>query len=522
MSERPDLVPAPRQYRPRPGQLTLEGRIGLSTDCASESSATLLTEALTQAGVQVRNVERSERTAVTLRIDSGISASPEGYHIDITTERALITGASADGLARAVQTIRQLLPADALRRAPVGGAPWLPCCEIDDAPRYGWRGVHLDPARHFMPVPFVLRMIDLAALHRLNVVHLHLTDDQGWRLDVPSRPLLAEHASWRTETVIGRSSDFDGTPHGGYYSRADLDEIVEYARRRHITIVPEVDLPGHVQSVLSAYPELGNTGHPVEVRRTWGISENVLAPTEEALAFAKEALDVVIEAFPGPWVHIGGDEVPRTEWRASAVAATRARELGLRTVDALQSWFLRELHAYLAERGRRVVGWDEILDDGGMPTDTIVMAWRGTQPAIAGLTSGHDVVMATNTVTYLDYAASDEEGEPIAQPHTLTLADILDWEPEPPQAADLPGTVLGVQAQLWSEYLPSARETEYAAFPRLCAIAEAGWSAPESRPDLMDRLPAHLRRLDALSVNYRPLTGPRPWQRGGTGSRRRP
>lgn len=517
----PDLVPAPRHFRQRSGQFTFDHGVTLSADEGSEPSATVLVEILTRTGVRIRPAAPGDPATVDLRIDTGTSTDPEGFRIDITTERAQLTAASGDGMARAVQTFRQLLPADALRHTPVTGAPQLPCCEIEDAPRFSWRGVHLDVARHFLPVHSVLRFIDLAALHRLNVVHLHLTDDQGWRLDVPTRPLLAERASWRTETVIGRDAGFDGTPHGGYYSAADLREIVEYANRRRITIVPEVDLPGHVQSVLAAYPELGNTGRPVQVRRTWGISDNVLAPTEEALTFAKEVVDVLVDLFPGPWVHIGGDEVPRTEWRASDAAATRAHELGLASVDELQSWFLRELHAHLAARGRRAVGWDEILDDGGMPADTIVTAWRGTEHAVAGLTAGHDVVMATKWTTYLDYASSDDPDDPIAQRRVITLADILDWEPEPAEAASLPGRVLGVQAQLWSEFLPTARDVEYAAFPRLCAVAEAAWSAPQVRSDLMDRLPGHLHRLDALGVNYRPLDGPLPWQRGGTGRRQR-
>ena len=520
VSEHPDLVPAPRGYRPRQGELSLEGTVTLNADDDAASDAALLAELLTRAGVQVQVAAPGDPATVMLRLDSDVSASPEGYRIDVSTDRALLSGASPDGLARAVQTLRQLLPADTLRHVSVESAPSLPCCAIEDAPRFSWRGVHLDVARHFLPVHSVLRFIDLAALHRLNVVHLHLTDDQGWRLDVPTRPLLAERASWRAETVIGRDAGFDGTPHGGYYSAVDVREIVEYANRRRITIVPEVDLPGHVQSVLAAYPELGNTGEPVEVRRTWGISENVLAPTEEALTFAKEVVDVLVDLFPGPWVHIGGDEVPRTEWRASEAAAARARELGLASVDELQSWFLRELHSYLAARGRRAVGWDEILDDGGMPADTIVTAWRGVEHAVQGLTGGHDVVMATKWTTYLDYASSDDPEEPIAQRRIITLADILDWEPEPAEAASLPGRVLGVQAQLWSEYLPTAGDVEYAAFPRLCAVAEAGWSAAPDRSDLMDRLPVHLGRLDALGVNYRPLAGPRPWQRGGTGRRR--
>ncbi|WP_235856983.1 beta-N-acetylhexosaminidase [Occultella glacieicola] len=521
------LLPLPLRHEPRPGSLVLGPDTTLGADGPAREHAWLLAEYLGEAGVRAPVLgAESPGATIALRIDPAVSRDGEGYRITVTPERADLVGASEDGLARGLQALRQLLPPHALRRSPVGGEVSIACCLVEDAPRFGWRGVHLDVARHFMPREFVLRFIDLAALHRLNVVHLHLTDDQGWRLDVPSWPLLAERASWRAETVIGRhghDAGFDGTPHGGFYSADDVREIVEFARRRRVTIVPEVDLPGHVQSVLAAYPELGNNGDPVEVRTTWGISDHVLAPTEAALRFARDVLDVVVDLFPSPWIHIGGDEVPRTQWRASPAAAERATGLGLASVDELQSWFLREVHRHVTAHGRSVVGWDEVLEDGGMPSDTVVMSWRGVEPGLHALERAHDVVMCPKWTTYLDYASSDDEDEPLAPRRTITLEDIAAWEPVPPEADGLTGRILGVQGQLWTEYMPTPREVEYMAFPRLAAIAEAGWSSAERRGAvaLPERIPYHLRRLDALGVNYRPPDGPRPWQRGGTGRRRR-
>ncbi|SDU76151.1 beta-N-acetylhexosaminidase [Jiangella alkaliphila] len=519
----PELIPLPLAHEPLPGTFTVDTGTTIGADGDALPSAWVLHDVLAGAGVRAPVVPAADPAAtIVLRVGDPVRDSPEGYRLTVTAERAVLEGGTAEALARAVQTLRQLLPPAALRRAPVADAAVrLECCAIEDAPRFAWRGVHLDVARHFMPVAFVLKLIDVAALHRLNVVHLHLTDDQGWRVEVPAHPRLTKVGAWRAETVIGRNSDeYDGTPHGGFYSLDDLREIVAYAAARSVTVVPEIDLPGHVQSVLAAYPELGNTGRPVEVRRTWGISTNVLAPTEEALGFARDVLDTVLDVFPGPWVHLGGDEVPRTEWRESPAAAERTADLGLSGVDELQSWFLRRLHGHVTKHGRRVVGWDEVADDGGMPADTVVMAWRGAEKGVAAMAAGHDVVMCPEDVTYFDHYQSGGAGEPLAIGGLTTVEDVAAWEPA---AGDGPGRLLGVQGQHWTEYLPTPAAVEYVAFPRLSALAEVAWTAPERRDaaDLLRRLPAHLERLDALGVNYRPLDGPRPGQRGGTGRRRR-
>lgn len=516
------LIPLPLVHEARPGAFTVDARTSIGADGDALPSAWVLHDLLAGAGVRAPVVPAADPAAtIVLRADTPVRAAAEGYRLTVTPEGVVLEGGTAEALARAVQTLRQLLPPAALRRAPVAAGPLtIGCCAVEDAPRFAWRGVHLDVARHFMPVASVLRFIDLAALHRLNVVHLHLTDDQGWRVEVPSRPRLTEVGAWRTETVVGRTDTFDGTPHGGFYTLDDLREIVAYAAQRAISVVPEIDLPGHVQSVLAAYPELGNTGRPVEVRRTWGVSEHVLAPTDEALAFARDVLDTVLDVFPGPWVHLGGDECPRTQWRESPAAAARAAELGLASVDELQSWFLRRLHAHLTARGRRVVGWDEVADDGGMPADTVVMAWRGADKGVAAMAAGHDVVMCPEDVTYFDHYQSGGADEPLAIGGLTTVEDVAAWEPA---AGTGPGRLLGVQGQHWSEYLPTPAALEYVAFPRLSALAEVAWTAPERRDaaDLLRRLPGHLERLDALGVNYRPLADPRPGQRGGTGRRQR-
>ncbi|WP_199521563.1 beta-N-acetylhexosaminidase [Jiangella anatolica] len=520
----PSLIPLPLVHEARPGAFTVDDGTAIGADGDARRAAWLLHDVLAGAGVRALVVPADDPAAsIVLRIGDLVRDSAEGYRLTVTPQGITVDGGTAEALARAVQTLRQLLPPAALRRAPVGsGGLRIDGADIEDAPRFEWRGVHLDVARHFQPVSFVLKLIDLAALHRLNVVHLHLTDDQGWRVEVPSRPRLTEVGAWRAETVVGRKDGgYDGTPHGGFYSLDDLREIVAYARQRAITVVPEIDLPGHVQAVLAAYPELGNTGRPVEVRRTWGISENVLAPTEEALAFARDVLDTVLDVFPGPWVHLGGDEVPRTEWRASPAAAARAAELGLGSVDELQSWFLRRLHEYVTSRGRRVVGWDEVAEDGGMPADTVVMAWRGSDHGVKAMAAGHDVVMCPEDTTYFDHYQAGDPDEPLAIGGLTTVEDVAAWEPA---GGDGPGRLLGVQGQLWTEYLPTPAAVEYAAFPRLSALAEVAWTAPERRDaaDLVERrLPAHLERLAALDVDYRPLDGPRPWQRGGSGRRQR-
>jgi hexosaminidase len=448
---------------------------------------------------------------IRLRVAAGLA--PEGYVLDVGTTGIDIRGGSPAGVHHGVQTLRQFLPADILRRAPIVSGPLpVPAVHIEDAPRFGWRGVLLDVARHFMPVADVLRFLDLAAFHKLNVLHLHLTDDQGWRVEVPGRPRLTTVGAWRPRTMLGsRIHDrYDDRPHGGHYSTGNLREIVAYAADRHVTVVPEIDMPGHMQAAIAAYPELGN-GFAGGVRTSWGISPHVLNVSDEALEFCREVLDHVCAIFPGELIGIGGDECPSGEWDTPAARA-RIAAAGLAGPHELQAWFTARMAEHLAGHGRRVYGWDEILA-GGAPAGATIAAWRGAEPAILAARAGHDVVSCPDTSVYLDYRQSDDPGEPTPVGTLLTLADVYAFEPIPPGLSDAEaGRIIGAQANVWTEHLESARRVDYQAFPRLCAFAETVWGPPDrDHADFTARLGPHLARLDALGVNYRPLSGPRPW-----------
>lgn len=462
-----------------------------------------------------------------VRRDVDRSLGPEAYRLTVSGEGAEIVGGDEAGAFWGFQTLRQLLGPDAFRRAAIDRGPvTVPYLAIEDAPRFSWRGFMLDVARHFLPRDDVLRYIDLLAVHKLNVLHLHLTDDQGWRVEIERHPRLTEVGAWRRRTRLGWGATpelWDERPHGGYYTRDDLREIVAYAARNHVTVVPEIDLPGHSQAAIAAYPELGNTDvidtAALEVKTDWGINQNVLAPTDAVLRFYEGVLEEVLEIFPSPFVHIGGDECVKDQWRASPTAQARIRELGMRDEEDLQSWMIRHFDRWLAARGRRLIGWDEILE-GGLADGAAVMCWRWYRGGIAAAEAGHSVVMCPQQEVYLDHVQAPGPDEPVPFGWVHTLEDVYRFEPVPPRLAGTPqaANIIGVQANLWTEVVESRARVDYQAFPRLAALAEVAWSdlpGPDQRDfgDFERRMAAaHYERLDALGVAYRPPTGPRPWQ----------
>ncbi|WP_256103141.1 beta-N-acetylhexosaminidase [Streptomyces sp. ODS05-4] len=490
------------------------------------------------------------RPVIALRTDDEVRArhGEEGYRLTVGRPDAgpevLVAGGGPAGVFWGAQTLRQLLGPDAFRRAPLGpaGRTWeLPAGTVEDAPRFRWRGMLLDVARHFRPKDDVLRYLDLLAAHKLNVFHFHLTDDQGWRIEIRRHPRLTGTGSWRARTKHGHRASplWDDTPHGGHYTQDDIREIVAYAAERHITVVPEIDVPGHSQAAITAYPELGNTDvldtAALGVWDDWGVSPHILAPTDAVLRFYEEVLEEVLELFPSPYVHLGGDECPKDQWKASATAQARIAELGLAGEDELQSWFLRHFDRWLARRGRRLVGWDEILEGGSLaaadPADpegpsgalspgAVISSWRGYAGGVAAAEAGHDVVMCPEQQVYLDHRQDGGEDEPVPIGFVRTLADVYRFEPVPPALSPAAAAhVIGAQANVWTEVMDSRARVDYQVFPRLAAFAETVWTtglpAPADR-DLADfehRLTAHLRRLDALGVDYRPPAGPLPWQR---------
>ncbi|MGW0480546.1 beta-N-acetylhexosaminidase [Nonomuraea sp. NPDC003214] len=432
---------------------------------------------------------------ITLRLVDDAALGPEGYVLTVTSERADVAAAAEAGLRWGVQTMRQL-------RTPAG----LPCGAVRDVPRHAWRGVMIDVARWWRPLSFLYAYVDLLALHKFNVLHLHLTDDQGWRFEVRAHPRLTEAGAYRRRSPAGHARDgvSDDTPHGGFYTQRELRELVAYAAARGVTVVPEIEFPGHSQAAVAACPWLGHPGdEPVEVRTTWGISPHVLNVGDRAVAFARDVLDELCEVFPSPYVHIGGDEVRGEEWARSPEAARRVADEGLPGPAALLGWWGRLLAGHLRGLGRRAVAWDDMLDHDP-PEDMVIMAWRGVDRVEAALRAGHDVVAAPHTHTYLDYAESDGPGEPVSISGPLPLETVYGFD-----AGD---AVLGLQAQLWGEYLPTRERFDYNAFPRLCAVAEAAWSRGRDLGGFTRRLSAHLPLLDELGVRYR-----RPGHAGASG-----
>lgn len=463
---------------------------------------------------------------VRTRTDASLGA--EAYRLTVGPEGVEIAGGDAAGIFWGRQTLKQLLGPDEFRRAgPYGRTKQeLPYGVVEDAPRFRWRGFMLDVARHFMPKEGVLRYLDLLAAHKLNVLHLHLTDDQGWRPEIKRYPRLTETGAWRPRTRVGhRASDlWDERPHGGHYSQDDLREIVAYAAERHITVVPEVDIPGHSQAAIASYPELGNSDvvdtTSLGVWDTWGVNPNILAPTGTVLRFYEGVLEELLDIFPSPYVHLGGDECPKDQWRASPAAQERIRQEGLNGEDELQSWFIRHFDRWLTARGRRLIGWDEILE-GGLAEGATVSSWRGYAGGIAAAQAGHDVVMCPEQQVYLNYREDGGPGEPVPIGYVRTLRDVYAFEPVPPQLAgtDRERHVIGTQANMWTEVAENQQRVDYQVFPRLAALAEVAWSqlpppAERDTDGFVRRVEdAHLARLDALGVDYRPPSGPRPWQR---------
>jgi hexosaminidase len=436
----------------------------------------------------------------------------EGYRLMVLPNSAVLTAYKPAGLFYACQSLRQLLPTEIFSDAKVKGVEWVaPCVRIEDRPRFGWRGMHLDVCRHFMPTAFVKKYIDLLAAHKMNRFHWHLTEDQGWRIEIKKYPKLTEIGAWRAESLVGHYNDkprrYDGKRHGGFYTQEEVRDIVRYAADRYITVVPEIEMPGHAQAAIAAYPELGNTGKQLPVWVEWGVNPNIYNANDSTIAFLQDVLTEVLDLFPSEFIHIGGDEAPKDQWETSAQAQALIKKRGLKDEHELQSWFIRQMDAFLTEHGRRLIGWDEILE-GGLAPGATVMSWRGEEGGIAAARAGHDVVMATTSHTYFDYYQADPKGEPLAIGGLLPLQKVYSYNPIPTVlTAEQAKHVLGAQGQIWTEYIPTPELAEYMAYPRACALAEVVWSPNGSKDytGFLQRLKKHLKRLDRLSVNYRKL-----------------
>jgi hexosaminidase len=527
------LLPRPSSLRTAPGEFVLTDSASIRVgDPWLAATARLLQAALRPSTgfplPTVSTVPTSEdSTASENSAASGASASislalapelgAESYRLTTGPDGAVIEGGDEAGVFYGWQALLELLPPAVYRRARVSGVRWAaPAVEIADAPRFRWRGAMLDVSRHFLAKREVLRFIELMAVHRLNTLHLHLTDDQGWRIEILRYPRLTTVGAWRSESQVGAgpTAGTDGRPHGGYYSQDDIREIVAFAAERHVTVVPEIDIPGHSQAAIAAYPELGiDPAARLSVYTRWGINPNVLGAEDSTIEFYRGVLDEVLDLFPGELIGLGGDECPKGAWEADARTQELIRERGLGDEKGLQAWFISSLSEHVAQRGRRVFGWDEMLE-GRLPEGTVIASWRGMTGAVTAANRGFEVVSCPDHTVYLDYRQSELATEPIPVAIPLTLEDTYGFEPVPEGLTEEQAArVRGGQANIWTEHIDSPRMIDYYAFPRLCAIAEALWTeGSRDYAEFLPRLEQHLARLDALEVEYRHLDGPLPWQ----------
>lgn len=511
------IIPTPSSVVPAdPGRLgfRLDERVGIDAPSALRPAAEWLRDAIAPAtGLPLPIGPRAR--VVRFRVDEGLA--DEEYTLDVQVDGVLVAAGGPAGALYAAQTFVQLLPPEVFRQAAVPRADWtVPAVTIRDRPRFGWRGVMLDVVRHFMPKRELMRFIDLMAMHKLNVLHLHLTDDQGWRVEIRRYPRLTGVGAWRRESQVGAgaTAPTDGRPHGGFYTQQDLKEIVRYAERRSVTVVPEIETPGHVRAALAAYPHLGVTGEVLDVWTRWGICEDVLNVEDSTVEFFCGVLDEVMEIFPSAVIGIGGDECPTVQWRNSPRTQELMRERGLADERDVHTWFLGRLAAHLRGAGRRAFAWDELLE-GETPDDAVVASWRGSTGTSIAARRHIDVVSCPDDFVYLDYRQSDAAAEPIPVSVPTPMERVLAFDPVPADLDEaLVHHVLGGQAHLWTEHMDHPRTIDYFAFPRLCAVAEVLWSGsptdPQSFIDAMER--EHLPRLDAVGVEYRPQDGPLPWQ----------
>jgi hexosaminidase len=444
-----------------------------------------------------------EKKSIFIKLNTGLSISKEAYNLTVSPKGILLEAPSVSGLFYGIQSLKQLMPPIKQNLSEVV----IPAVEIKDTPRFPWRGLHLDVGRHFMPKDFILKFLDYMAMHKLNTFHWHLTEDQGWRIEIKKYPRLTEVGSIRKETLVGHfgSKSYDGTPAGGFYTQEEVKEVVAYAADRFITVVPEIEMPGHSLGALAAYPEFGCTGGPYEVATTWGVFDDVYcAGKDTTYTFLQDVLSELIPLFPGEYFHIGGDECPKTRWQKCPLCKQKMKEEGLKTEHELQSYFVQRMEKYLNENGKKLIGWDEILE-GGLAPNAAVMSWRGDKGGIAAAKEHHFVVMTPGEFCYFDHYQADPQNEPLAIGGYLPLKKVYSYEPVPATLSDEDAKyILGAQGNLWTEYIKIPEQVEYMAYPRAAALSEVIWSpkGPKDFENFKIRLNRLTKLYDILGINY--------------------
>jgi len=505
------IIPKPVSVQQTEGEFFL----GSSTTLMYDTSFSSVTETMTlfnsflernYDNIKLQRYKPGKRGNTIEIFHDYTLSDPEGYTLKVEPDSIQIGAIDDRGIFYAFQTLMQLIyPSQSVKR---GEIP-IPCVSIIDHPEYGWRGLHLDVSRHFFPKEFIFKLLDAMALHKLNTFHWHLTDDQGWRLEIKKYPELTNTGAWRNETLIGHGSEtpwrYDGVRYGGFYTQQDVKEIIEYARKLHINILPEIEMPGHAVAALRAYPELSCTGGPITAFNRWGVSEDVFcAGKEETFDFITGVLAEVMELFPYEYIHIGGDECPKKRWKVCSMCQKRIEENNLKDENDLQSYFVKRVEAVVSSKGKKIIGWDEILE-GGFSENAAVMSWRGAEGGIEAANMGHDVVMTPHSFVYLDYYQS-AYNEPLAIGGMLDMKKVYSLQIMPEEIEDNKKKhIIGAQANVWTEYMPDSKHVEYMIFPRIAAVSEVLWSTLENRDfnDFTHRMNEQYARYDAMHINYR-------------------
>lgn len=499
----PSIIPAPQSLQVNDGYFTFHENTSFRFDPEFPMAGKFLLDHFDKMGFnELNDYNDKEDNYIYLKFNEEINSS-EGYRMKIDPKRILIHASTDAGAFYAVQSLIQLFPIlndkDEIH---------LPALTIEDEPRFKYRGMHLDVSRHMFPVAFIKKYIDAMAMLKMNNFHWHLTDDQGWRIEIKQYPKLQEVAAYRDSTLLGHYNDtphkYNTTRYGGYYTQDEVREVIAFAKARHINIIPEIELPGHAQAAIAAYPELGCTNEAVNVATEWGVFDNIYCPNPETFEFLENVLDEVAALFPSPYIHIGGDEAPKTQWKQSVIAQGFIKENGLKDEYELQSYFIKHFEKYLASKGKKIIGWDEILE-GGLAKDATVMSWHGMQGAIDAAKKGNDVIMTPTSHCYFDYYQSDNENEPLAIGGFLPLEKVYGFNPIPDElSGEEIKHVLGVQGNVWTEYMPTTDQVEYMAFPRMLALSEVAWSPVEKRDYnlFVNNLEVMLPRLDAMDIKY--------------------
>ena len=507
------IIPLPKEIalnRDTPFALSEHTIIFYSEADTLRREAEFLAEYLSdviRADFQLKPMLQKTAFGIFLMKDTALCKQPESYRIDITPEKIIVRGADAAGVFYAIQTLRKSIPTEKV------DIVHFPAGTITDWPQFAYRGMHLDVSRHFIAIDSVKRYLDMMALHNINKFHMHLTDDQGWRMEIKKYPELTRVGAWRSGTVLGRNTNsYDSIRHGGFYTQDELRDLVAYAAERHITVIPEIDLPGHMQSALAAYPQFGCTGGPYEVWRRWGVSDEVIcAGNDSAMRFLEDILNEVMDVFPSDIIHVGGDECPKARWHECPKCQAKIQSLGLHNdgrfsaEDHLQSYVMNRMEKVVKARGRRIIGWDEILE-GSISPSAMIMSWRGTSGGIQAAKRGHDVVMTPGDYLYFSQGQSlTPENEPVFADGYLPVERVYKYQPLPDELTEKQQQhILGVQANIWGEYIHSFKDVEYDALPRMAALSELQWCKPQQRDykDFIKRCFRMAKLYDLYDYNY--------------------